>query len=178
MDLHAIALAVEIDEPAVLVRILTEENGNAGIIVMSMDQHDVDTIACLPYSSVISDSLYGSPDFPHPRLNGAFVKMLEDYSFNRAVIKPQAAVHKMTQKVAANYQIPDRGSIKEGYIADLNVIKPEALRAEASFVEPLKISKGIERVLLSGQEVYRNGVMTGRYAGSVLRRTTIVEERR
>jgi len=176
MDLHAIALAVGVDESAVLVRILTEENGNAGIIVMSMDQRDVDTIACLPYASVISDSLYGSPDFPHPRLNGAFVKMLEDYSFNRAVVKPQVAIHKMTQKVAADYQISDRGNIKEGFIADLSIIKPDTLNAEASFVEPLKISKGIERVLLSGQEVYRNGVMTGLYAGSVLRRTTNVEE--
>ena len=39
--------------------LLAEEQGKVGIIVLSMSQEDVDTVARLPYSMVISDSLYG-----------------------------------------------------------------------------------------------------------------------
>lgn len=166
-----------VDESKALVDILVEEHGNAGIIVMSMDQKDVDLIAALPYSSVISDALYGSPDFPHPRLNGAFVRMLEDYVINRDVIKLETAIHKMTGKVAQCYQIPNRGYIQEGFVADLNLIRLSALRADASFEQPLMLSKGIELVLLSGQEVFKNGTMTGCYAGSVLKKIAPLEEK-
>ncbi len=57
--------------------LLAEEQGKVGIIVLSMSQEDVDTVARLPYSMVISDSLYGVSDCPHPRLYGSFRKLSE-----------------------------------------------------------------------------------------------------
>ncbi|MGB8455593.1 MAG: hypothetical protein WCD89_25150 [Anaerocolumna sp.] len=75
VGLGAIKIAIKgfsKDEIEFLCSLLCEEKGKVGIIVMSMDQDDVDIVAKLPYSMVISDSLYGSSDSPHPRLYGSF----------------------------------------------------------------------------------------------------------
>jgi N-acyl-D-amino-acid deacylase len=54
---------------------MAEESCRVGIVVMSMSQADVDTVAKLPYTSVISDALYPDGSSPHPRSHGAFPKI-------------------------------------------------------------------------------------------------------
>ena len=79
-----------------MAELLASEDGKVGIILLSMSQEDVDTVAKLPYSMVISDALYGVSDCPHPRLYGAFPRFLQDYVVKRKVFALEQAVHKMT----------------------------------------------------------------------------------
>ena len=52
--------------------LMHDEDGRTAIINMSMYQEDIDTVAKLPYSVVISDSIYADTNTPHPRMYGAF----------------------------------------------------------------------------------------------------------
>jgi len=69
-----------------MCELLAEERGKVGIIVLSMSQQDVDRVAKLPYSMVISDSLYGVSDCPHPRLYGSFPKIIREYVRERQIL--------------------------------------------------------------------------------------------
>lgn len=56
--------------------LMHDEDGKTAIINMSMCQEDIDAVAKLPYSVVISDAIYADTDTPHPRMYGAFPKII------------------------------------------------------------------------------------------------------
>ncbi len=134
-----------------LGQLIAEEDGKVGCIIMSMSQEDVDTVMKLPYAAIISDSLYGGGDNPHPRLYGSFPRVLHEYVGQRRVLSMQEAVHKMTAMPAERVGIWDRGRIQAGYIADINIFDPEAIRDLATFTEPKQLSQGIAYTLIGGE---------------------------
>lgn len=157
------------DETACVTRLLYEEEGKAGIIVMSMDPEDVDLVAKLPYAAVISDALYGAPEFPHPRLYGSFPRVLRDFVMERNVLTKEEAIHKMSGLPAKRFNIHKRGLLKPGFKADMNIFKWEEIYDKATFTNPKKLSEGIDRVLLDGITVWNKGHMIEKYCGNVLR---------
>lgn len=158
------------DEVEFISRLLVEEDAKVGIIVMSMLQEDVDTVARLPYSMVISDSLYGAPDFPHPRLYGSFARIIREYVRERSVLNMETAVHKMTDMTAKRFRIPDRGRIAKGCFADMNFFVPEAVSDRATFVAPKQFSAGMRAVWIAGEPVWEQEHRTGRRTAAVLTR--------
>ena len=44
------------------------EDGKTAIINMSMSQDDIDTVARLPWSNIISDAIYAKTDTPTPHV--------------------------------------------------------------------------------------------------------------
>lgn len=159
----------EKDEAACMARILVEEQGNVGVIVMSMDPEDVDRVARLPYASVISDSLYGAPEFPHPRSYGAFPKVLREYVRERRIMRAQEAIHKMSGFTAKRFGMKDRGQIKEGLRADINVLDLEAIRDTATFQKPRALAEGMDYVIVNGNVVWDHGKINRSYPAGVLR---------
>lgn len=157
------------DEAASMARLLVEEEGKAGIIVMSMDPEDVETAAKLPYGSVISDALYGAPDFPHPRLYGAFARVWSEYVMKQGILSPQEAVYKMSGLPAGRFGLEDRGLIQKGRRADINVFDPERFCDTATFTRPVRLAEGMDTVLIDGQAVWENGRWTGRRQANALR---------
>jgi len=157
------------DEVAFISDLLVDEQGKVGIIVMSMAQEDVDTVAKLPYSMVISDSLYGAPDCPHPRLYGSFSKVIREYVNQRGVLSIENAIHKMTGMIAERYHIPDRGEIRIGNFADLNIFDPKSIVDHASYSDSKQLSTGMDEVLIGGKIVWENNRRTGCYNANVLK---------
>lgn len=145
------------DEAACMARLLVEEEGKVGIIVMSMDPQDVDMAAGLSYGAVISDGLYGAPGFPHPRLYGAFARVWSDYVMRRRVLTPQEAVYKMSGMPAWRFGLRDRGLIQKGMRADINLFDPEKFHDTATFTHPVSLAEGMDMVLIDGQAVWDKG---------------------
>ena len=156
------------DEAACMARILCEENGNVGIIVMSMAPEDVDTVARLPYSAVISDGLYGAGEFPHPRLYGAFPRILRDFVRERGILSMQQAIYKMSGLTAQRFRMKDRGLIQEGMRADLNVLDLEKVRDTATFQVPRALAEGVEYVLVGGNVVWNQGKLERDFSAGML----------
>lgn len=71
------------DAAALAAYLMHSEDGKTAIINMSMSQDDIDTVARLPWSNIISDAIYAKTDTPHPRMFGAFPKVLREYVAER-----------------------------------------------------------------------------------------------
>lgn len=153
--------------------LLHDENGKVAIINMSMCQDDIDTVAKLPYSSVISDSIYAVTDTPHPRMYGAFPKIIREYVKERHLFTMQEAVRKMTSLPAARMNIPRRGQIKEGYFADINIFDPQELKDYATFEQPLQLASGISKCYVNGKLAWEDGKLCDDACGKNLRRTDV-----
>jgi N-acyl-D-amino-acid deacylase len=143
----------------------------AGAIYFSMDEADVERIMAHPDTMIGSDGL-PHDTFPHPRLWGAFPRVLGHYSRERKIFPLETAIYKMTGLPARKFNLKNRGNIAVGYAADLVVFDPETVRDCATFAEPKRPAAGIFRVYVNGVSSWHNGEATGAYAGQVLRRTT------
>lgn len=149
------------DPSELLADLLCRENGSAGIVVLSMSQEDVDAVMRLPYSMVISDALYGNQKKPHPRLYGAFPRVIREYVLERHVLTMEEAVRKMTSLPARRMKLEGRGEIREGFYADLNLFDPKAVKDTADYQNPRRLSSGIRFTWVDGRIATEEGVLSG-----------------
>lgn len=148
-----------------LCELICDEKGKVGIILLSMDQKDVDTVARLPYAMLISDALYGISDCPHPRLYGSFPKVMRDFVRQRGVLKPEEAIHKMTGMPAARLNLKDRGVLRPGAIADIVVFDPQKICDHATYAQPKQLCTGIGAVLINGGLTAQDDALISRTNG-------------
>lgn len=158
--------------------LLHEEDGKVAIINMSMCQDDIDTVAKLPYSTIISDSIYAMTDTPHPRMYGAFPKIIREYVEERHLFTLQEAVRKMTSLPAARMNLAYRGQIKEGYYADINIFVPSEVKDYATFEHPVQLAGGISKCFVNGRLAWADGKMCDDGCGKNLRRIDTPERER
>jgi len=64
--------------------------------------------------------------------------------------------------------LTDRGVVREGAYADLVIFDPQAIREEATALEPTRPPQGISHVFVNGTLVHDNGTHTGQRPGRVL----------
>ena len=142
----------------------------AGAIYFSMDEADVERILAYPQTMVGSDGL-PHDTFPHPRLWGAFPRVLGHYARDRKLFSLETAVHKMTGLPAARFGLHGRGLVQAGRAADLVVFDPDRVADAATFAQPLQPAVGIHSVYVNGTLAWHDGAGTGARTGQVLRRT-------
>ncbi len=139
------------DAAACAAYLMHSENGKVAIINMSMCQEDIDTVARLPYSNVISDAIYADTDTPHPRMFGAFPKILREYVQERGIYTLQEAIRRMTSVPAARMKLTGRGSLQAGNFADINLFDPAEFRDHATFADPARPATGLALCLVNGK---------------------------
>ncbi|WP_158780435.1 amidohydrolase family protein [Pantoea sp. BAV 3049] len=141
----------------------------AGAIYYNMDEQDVRRVLRYPVSMIGSDGLPNDP-MPHPRLWGAFPRVLGHYCRDEQLFPLATAVHKMTGLSAARFNLSQRGLVKVGYYADLVMFDPQTIRDVATFTAPQQPAAGIDAVMVNGVMSYSGErKITGR-AGRFLRR--------
>jgi N-acyl-D-amino-acid deacylase len=153
------------DEAEMAAQLIYSEKGKVTIINQSMSLKDIDTIARLPYSSLISDSLYGDMKNPHPRLYGSFPHFLRDFALRRGVLDIAQAVRKMTSQPAQRVGLNDRGLLLPDYRADILIFDPEAFMDNADYLNPARLASGLDYAIINGKIVYRGGKLLCRNAG-------------
>ena len=151
-------------------QLIAEEDGKVGGILMSMSPEDVDRVMLLPYAAVISDSLYGGGDNPHPRLYGSFPKIIREYVLERGLMTMEQAIRKMTAMPAERVGLLDRGYLKEGYAADINIFDPAAVRDMATFTKSKQLAEGIAYTLIGGEVAAAASRKTSGAYGRLLKR--------
>lgn len=142
----------------------------AGAVYYGMDEADVRRILAHPLSMVGSDGLPEDP-FPHPRLWGAFPRVLGHFSRDVGLFPLHTAVHKMTGLSAARFGLSERGEIREGHWADLVLFDPLRIRDVADFKQPQRAAEGIDGVWVNGVLSYREGQANGQRPGRFLARS-------
>ena len=141
----------------------------AGAIYFSMDEADVERILAYPETMIGSDGLPHDA-FPHPRLWGAFPRVLGHYARERRLFPLEVAIHKMTGLAADRFGLRNRGRLRCGFYADLVVFDPQTVEDAATFAQPMQPARGIAAVYVNGALAWREGKSTGARAGRVIRR--------
>ncbi|WP_268800609.1 N-acyl-D-amino-acid deacylase family protein [Pseudomonas huanghezhanensis] len=142
----------------------------AGAVYYGMNEADVQRILQHPLSMIGSDGLPEDP-FPHPRLWGAFPRVLGHYSRDKRLFPLHTAVHKMTGLTASRFGLHERGFIREGYWADLVLFDPQTVRDVAEFTAPQRPAEGIDAVWVNGHLSYTDGQPQGERQGRFLPRS-------
>ncbi len=156
-------------EQGIGIDALIEQLQPAGAIYFSMDEADVERILAYPETMIGSDGL-PHDEFPHPRLWGAFPRVLGHYTRERGLFSLEQAVHKMTGLPAARFGFAQRGLIAPGCHADLVVFDPQKIADAATFAHPKQPAAGVVSVYVNGTLAWHEGRATGARAGQVLRR--------
>ncbi|KAF1029971.1 MAG: D-aminoacylase [Burkholderia plantarii] len=141
----------------------------AGAVYHNMFEDDVRRILSHPATMIGSDGLPNDP-LPHPRLWGAFPRVLGHYARDEKLLPLEEAVRKMTSLTARRYGLERRGEVRVGYHADLVLFNPETVIDVASFEAPQQPARGIDAVWVNGVPTWRDGAATGERAGHFVRR--------
>jgi N-acyl-D-amino-acid deacylase len=173
MSVSEIAAARGEDDPAdVVLDLMALEGGNISGVFHTMSEDDVRRIMQQPWVAVASDGSainLEAPGVPHPRNYGTVPRVLGHYVRDEGVLRLEDAVRKMTSLPAQILGLPDRGQVREGFVADLVLFDPERIAETNSFEAPKSYPLGIPYVLVGGTLVIEGGEHTGARPGRVLR---------
>ncbi|MDR0450550.1 MAG: amidohydrolase family protein [Treponema sp.] len=149
--------------------LLAEERCNVTMVDYITCQEAIDRIIRLPYTSIISDSLYSGRGLPHPRSNTNTSMVFHELVCRRKLLSPEEAVHKLTGLPAEAMGLPGKGLLKPGFDADIVIFRPENISAPADYVSPDRFTAGFDYVFVAGRLVLEKGRLSGlrpgRYIG-------------
>ena len=149
--------------------LLYEEENAVGMFDFYGTEEHVIKFLCRPEQNVCTDGLMGKGK-PHPRVFGAFPRVLGKYVREEKCLSWEAAIHKMTGKPAAVVGLANRGQLKPGMAADIVVFNPETIIDKGTFIEPNQYPEGIDAVMVNGAFALVNGVETYARSGQVIRK--------
>ncbi|MDL2323877.1 D-aminoacylase [Ruminococcaceae bacterium OttesenSCG-928-A16] len=148
--------------------LLLEEENAVGMVDFYGTEEHVQLFMKLPEMNACTDGLLGGK--PHPRVFGAFPRILGKYVREDKALSLEEAIYKMTKKAATTFNMTDRGELKEGYYADVTIFNPETIIDKGTFTDPVQYPEGIEYVFVNGVTTVAKGKHTGKRAGRVLRK--------
>ena len=144
--------------------------GGARVRGFSLSEIDVETFSGYPWLVTASDAgIALTGDGPvHARFYGTFPRKIRRYAIERGVLTVEEAVRSSTTLPAELLGIDDRGTIQEGFIADVTVVDMASLQDHATFFEPHQYASGVDYVLVNGEFVVDGGELTWALPGTVL----------
>lgn len=147
--------------------LLYEKENAVGMVDFYGTEEHVIRIMKRPEMNACTDGLLGGK--PHPRVYGAFPRILGKYVREEKALTLEEAIYKMTKKPATTFNMTGRGELKEGYAADLCIFNPNTVIDKGTFVEPIQYPEGIEYVIVDEELAVEKGKHTGKRNGVVLR---------
>jgi N-acyl-D-amino-acid deacylase len=140
-----------------------------GASYFQMHEDDVERIVAHPLAMIGSDGL-PHDRHPHPRLYGAFPRVLARYWRERGTLTLESAVHKMTGLSARQFRLAQRGQLQAGWFADVVVFDPKTVRDRATYADPIAEAEGIVEVYVNGHRSFQREAGSTRRVGRLLRR--------
>lgn len=143
--------------------LLIETKGEANGIYFCIGEEDVLRLARDPACFIGSDGTAG-----HPRLFGTFPQAIQWFCREKGLFRLEEMIRRMTDAPARAYRLAGKGRLAPGMDADLILFEEEALRPRADYGHPEALTEGIRSVWVAGQEVYREGKLTGKRPGRLI----------
>ncbi len=153
---------------------LLKESTEVWVVYHCIDRADIDAAVMWPNAMICTDSWsypINAPKTigqPHPRSYGAFTEYLERYVINEKMLSWEEAIHKITYLPAEFFQLKNRGLIEEGYFADLVLLDPKSVKANATYLAPRQLSSGVNHLWVNGVHLIQDGNMQEFTPGEIL----------
>ena len=163
------------DPVEVALDLVVEDHTRVDVIYFSMTEENVEKKIAQPWVAFDSDEGAYSDDevftknSAHPRAYGTFARVLGKYVRDEGIITLEDAIRRLTSFPATNLKIRDRGSLKEGYYADVVIFDPTAIQDHATFENPRQYATGVIHVFVNGGHALKDGEGTGAMPGRVVR---------
>ena len=138
-----------------LFDLLAAEDCAPAMIDSIVCEEDLEEILCAPFSGAASDATYPAAGLPHPRVYGAFARLLETYVREKKLLSLEAAVHKVTLQPAERLRLRKKGRIAVGMDADLCLFDLRNVHEAGTFADPAQLARGMDAVFVGG--VLRHG---------------------
>ena len=165
-----IAAEMSLDPLDACCELLVRESGRITMIDTMASEDDISAILQSDLSCLISDSIYPTGGMLHPRVYGAFPRLIEHFVLEKKVLTLEQAVQKMTAVPAKVLRLDRKGRIAVGMDADLCVFDPTEIHETATYSDPCHLAEGMSYVLVGGKIALRDGKMTDERAGTVLKK--------
>ena len=124
-----------------------------------------------PDTAISTDTILMGIGKPSYLFYGCYPKFIGRYVFEKGLLDLPSAVARCTSLPARQFDIKNRGLVKEGYFADLLLMEPERFRTSACFRDPQRHPEGLEMVMINGTVVQENGEFhPDRLPGKMLRK--------
>lgn len=147
--------------------------GGASMVYAFMGDDDITRILKHPMVAIASDSGLNTlgKGVPHPRGYGNAVRALGLYVREKHVISLEEAVRKMTSLPASQFGFTTRGTVAEGFVADLVVFDEATVTDRATYDKPHQYPDGLSDVLVNGVPVVTRGAQTTARPGQIVTST-------
>jgi len=134
-----------------ILRLLDQTDGCAMAVLRTDDSAFLARVLKEPYTYLCTDSVQlGRTDFAIPHILGRYVS-------REQVVSVEDLVHRSTMVQAARFGLYDRGLIREGMVADLVLLQPEAFPAQADNA----VTRGVVKVWVNGELRYDSEPIMG-----------------
>ncbi|MFR1725279.1 N-acyl-D-amino-acid deacylase family protein [Emergencia timonensis] len=149
--------------------LLLQNRGEVGAMFEEIGEEDMRRILQDSRVMIGSDGAIDKlSDGGHPRTFGTFPRAIALFTRDEKLVSLEEMIRRMTSLPAKTFQVEGKGILADGMDADITIFDPKEIRDQATILEPVKISKGIDTVLAGGKIVFRHGALTGETPGTVI----------
>lgn len=155
-----------------IAKLIIESSNAVMAIYLSIADEDVEEILKEKDIMVGSDGMVNLeyPQYSHPRAFGTFPRVLGKYVRENKALSLESAIRKMTSLPAERIGLSDRGLLKPGYIADITIFDPATIIDKGTYTEANQHPIGIHYVMMNGEWIIKEGELTGKKCGKILRK--------
>ncbi|MFT8347941.1 N-acyl-D-amino-acid deacylase family protein [Clostridium saccharoperbutylacetonicum] len=144
------------------LNLLIEEENAVGMIDYYGSEEHIIQFMKRSEQNFCTDGLLGGK--PHPRVYGAFPRVLGRYVRELKSLALEEAIFKMTDKSATTMGIKDRGRIQTGFKADIVIFDKDKIIDKGTFIQPEQYPEGIAYVIVNGIIIIKdNEYIKGNY---------------
>lgn len=160
-----------VEEMAVELGLMGAKN-----VSLEMSDDDIEYIMKQDYVGTGSDgdaAFYGLDGLfgpNHLRSYTTFLHKIKRYALEKKAVSLEHVIRSQTSLPAQIMNLNDRGLIKEGYKADINVIDLNNITIKATVANASRYCEGVMYLIINGKVVIDKGKWNGTLAGQVLKR--------
>ena len=93
---------------------------------------------------------------PHPRSYAAVTEFFR-LAREKGICPLEEAVRRVTSKAADVIGLTDRGRLAPGMAADITVFDPQTISPRSTYLDPIRVSQGVQHVLIGGGIAMEHG---------------------
>jgi len=155
--------------------LVAADETRVGTVYFLMSEDEVRRKVALPYMNFGSDGAAMSAEGEflksgaHPRAYGNFARVLGRYVRDEKLTTLEDAIRRLTSHPAMVLNLRERGSLREGYFADVVVFDPATIQDHATFEQPHQYSTGVSHVIVNGGLALEDGEPTDARPGRFVR---------